>query len=120
MDSQSASCSTHSPSCPISSPDTNIPPPPPPPPPPTNPTTENNSDDEEDMEFDNATEVRIEQIGVKDSESQVQLPPPPAQVQVTPPLIQAQVPPPAPRPNIPRPRGGARRGSRMTRGRGRN
>ncbi|KAM7466574.1 hypothetical protein LguiB_014136 [Lonicera macranthoides] len=64
--------------------------------------------------------VRIEQIGVKDSESQVQLPPPPAQVQVTPPLIQAQVPPPAPRPNIPRPRGGARRGSRMTRGRGCN
>ncbi|KAM7519086.1 hypothetical protein LguiB_018048 [Lonicera macranthoides] len=61
--------------------------------------------------------VRIEQIGVKDSESQVQLPLPPAQVQVTPPPTQAQAPPPASRPNIPRPRGGARRGARRIRGR---
>ncbi|KAM7520528.1 hypothetical protein LguiB_019490 [Lonicera macranthoides] len=51
--------------------------------------------------------VMIEQVGVRNSESQVQLPPPPAQVQVTPHPTQAQAPPPAPRPNIPRPKGSA-------------
>ena len=51
MDSQSASCSTHSPSYHISSPDTNIHPPP------TYPTTQNNSDDEEDIKSDHGAGI---------------------------------------------------------------
>ena len=64
MDSQSASCSTHSPSYHISSPNTNIPPPPP-----TYPTTQNNSDNEEDIDFDHSAGIESSGASSKPSGS---------------------------------------------------